>query len=126
MHAAAVQANGPVLGIGTDCPVLTATHLRDAANLLRNGTDVVVYPADDGGYVLIGMRQPRPVSFSNMAWGTDGVMLLLTRWCLTHLNLNWREPAQSHGRRPADRCAAHAAGRDALSRGWTSTGSRCR
>ena len=92
MLAAAVQANGPVLIIGTDCPVLTAAHLRDAAEALRNGSDVVVIPADDGGYVLIGMRQPQPELFSDMAWGTDSVMLE-TRRRLTHLNLNWREPA---------------------------------
>lgn len=92
MHAAAVQANGPVLIIGTDCPALTASHLRDAADALRNGSDVVVIPADDGGYVLIGMRQPRPELFTDMRWSTDGVMLE-TRRRLTHLNLTWREPA---------------------------------
>ena len=46
----------------------------------------MVYPADDGGYVLIGMLQPRPELFSDMAWGTDGVMLE-TRRRLTHLTL---------------------------------------
>ena len=92
MHAATVHASGPVLIVGTDCPVLTATHLRDAADALRGGSDVVVIPADDGGYVLIGLRQPRPELFSDMRWSTDSVMLE-TRRRLTHLNLSWREPA---------------------------------
>jgi glycosyltransferase A (GT-A) superfamily protein (DUF2064 family) len=38
------------------------------------------------------MRQPRPELFADMAWGSDSVMLE-TRRRLTHLNLNWREPA---------------------------------
>jgi rSAM/selenodomain-associated transferase 1 len=93
MVAAVTQANAPIIVIGTDCPVLTATHLRDAADVLRSGTDAVVFPADDGGYVLIGLRQPAPGLFADMAWSTDGVMIE-TRRRLTHLALSWREPAQ--------------------------------
>jgi uncharacterized protein len=93
MLAAIAQADGPVLVIGTDCPSLTATHLRDAADALRAGADAVVIPADDGGYVLIGLRKPVPDLFADMAWGTDGVMTE-TRRRLTHLGLSWREPAQ--------------------------------
>ena len=93
MLAAIVQANGPALVTGTDCPTLTAAHLRDAADALRSGAEVVVIPADDGGYVLIGMRKPVPELFSDMAWGTDTVMTE-TRRRLTQLGLPWREPAQ--------------------------------
>jgi rSAM/selenodomain-associated transferase 1 len=93
MLAAIVQAGGPTLVIGTDCPTLTAAHLRDSADALRSGAEVVVIPADDGGYVLIGMRKPLPDLFADMAWGTDGVMIE-TRRRLTQLGLPWREPAQ--------------------------------
>jgi uncharacterized protein len=92
MLAAITQGNGPTLVIGTDCPTLTAAHLRDAAGALQSGAEVVVIPADDGGYVLIGMRKPLPDLFADMAWGTDGVMTE-TRRRLTHLGLSWREPA---------------------------------
>jgi rSAM/selenodomain-associated transferase 1 len=71
--AAIAGAGGPVLVIGTDCPVLTADHLRAAAAALRDHETVVV-PAEDGGYVLIGMRRPHDVLFSDMSWSTETVM----------------------------------------------------
>jgi rSAM/selenodomain-associated transferase 1 len=92
MHAAVVDAGAPTLVIGTDCPLLTATHLRDAAEALRGGSDAVVFPADDGGYVLIGLKRPVPELFGDMAWSTEGVMME-TRQRLRHLGLSWREPA---------------------------------
>jgi len=79
--------------IGTDCPVLTAAHLQDAANVLRSGADVVVFPAEDGGYVLVGLRRPQPDLFTGMAWGSEDVMTE-TRRRLRHLGLSWREPTQ--------------------------------
>jgi uncharacterized protein len=93
MHAAIAQANGPTLVVGTDCPLLTAAHLHDAAEVLRGGADAVIFPAEDGGYVLIGARRPIPELFTDMAWSTDGVMLE-TRQRLRHLGLSWREPVQ--------------------------------
>jgi rSAM/selenodomain-associated transferase 1 len=92
MLAAVVTAQGPALVLGTDCPALTAEHLRDAAAALRDGNDAVVFPADDGGYVLIGLREPQPDLFSEMAWSTAEVMNE-TRTRLTNLGLSWREPA---------------------------------
>src|SRR5450432_3033003 len=65
--------NGPTLVIGTDCPALTAGHLREAANALRDA-DVVLIPAEDGGYVLIGARAAQPELFSNITWGTAAVL----------------------------------------------------
>jgi rSAM/selenodomain-associated transferase 1 len=93
MHAAFVHAAGPAIVIGSDCPVLTPQHLRDAADALRNGADATVCPSDDGGYVLIGLRKPEPTLFQNMIWSTDTVMTE-TRHRLTHRGLSWREPAQ--------------------------------
>jgi len=91
MHAAVAHAAGPTLVIGTDCPLMTATHLRDAAEALRSGADAVVIPAEDGGYVLIGLSRPVPELFTDMAWSTEGVMME-TRQRLRRLGLSWREP----------------------------------
>jgi len=74
MLAATAAGNGPVLVIGTDCPALAELHLRGAANALREGNDVVIIPAEDGGYVLIGTRKPQPAIFADIAWGTNTVL----------------------------------------------------
>ncbi len=72
---AAMQASaGPTLVMGTDCPALAADDLRTAANALRDSADVVLIPAEDGGYVLIGARAPQPELFSGMAWDTATVL----------------------------------------------------
>jgi len=74
-HRMATAAGaGPALVIGTDCPAFTADHLRRAAAALRDGADVVLIPAEDGGYVLIGMRQPQPGLFENVRWSTSDVL----------------------------------------------------
>ena len=65
---------GPLLLIGTDCPVLEPSHLRAAARCLLDGDDAVFYPARDGGYVLVGLRQPQPALFAGMTWSTGQVM----------------------------------------------------
>jgi rSAM/selenodomain-associated transferase 1 len=65
--------DGPTLVIGTDCPVLTAGHLHASAHALRDA-DVVLIPAEDGGYVLIGMRTAQPELFANMTWSTPSVL----------------------------------------------------
>ncbi len=92
MLAAVIAANGPALVIGTDCPALTVEHLRSAAEILRGGTDAVVLPAEDGGYVLIGMRRAEPALFADMGWSTAQVMEE-TRRRLRSLGLTWQEPA---------------------------------
>lgn len=74
MLAATATGSGPTLVIGTDCPALTEVHLRGAANALRDGTDVILIPAEDGGYVLIGTRSAQPPLFAGIAWGTKTVL----------------------------------------------------
>jgi rSAM/selenodomain-associated transferase 1 len=59
--------------IGTDCPALEAVHLRRAFDELER-SDVVVIPAEDGGYVLIGLKTPQPSLFEDIAWGGPTVM----------------------------------------------------
>lgn len=67
-------AQGPVLVVGTDCPVLRPEHLREAARALVAGDDAVFHPAEDGGYALVGLRAPQPALFVDMAWSTPSVM----------------------------------------------------
>lgn len=74
MLAAVAGSAGPVLVIGTDCPALTEAHLRSAASALREGNDVVLIPAENGGYVLFGMRKAQPTHFSNIAWVKSTVL----------------------------------------------------
>jgi rSAM/selenodomain-associated transferase 1 len=93
MLAALEAARGPAIVIGTDCPALQPAHLRAAAAALAGGVDAVVVPVEDGGYALIGMREPEPALFADMPWSTDGVMAE-TRRRLTRLSLSWREPAR--------------------------------
>jgi rSAM/selenodomain-associated transferase 1 len=93
MLAAAQAVDGPVLIVGTDCPALTAAHLKAATAVLHQGNDAVVIPADDGGYVLIGMNLPQPALFENMQWSTPAVMEE-TRRRLRAAYLGWREPAR--------------------------------
>jgi len=80
---AALQKGGVL--IGSDCAAFTAEHLREAAGAL-NEADVVVTPAEDGGYVLIGMRAPQPELFAGLAWGAPSV-LAETRKRIAALNL---------------------------------------
>jgi rSAM/selenodomain-associated transferase 1 len=91
MLAALAPPGGPALVIGTDCPVLSADDLRTAADVLRGGRDVVVFPAEDGGYVLIGGRRPETLLFADMTWSTPQVMEE-TRRRLRQAKLTWQEP----------------------------------
>lgn len=59
--------------MGCDCPSLTVGDIRQAFAALLNGNDVVIAPAADGGYVLIGLNEPHRVLFENMSWGTSAV-----------------------------------------------------
>lgn len=76
MRHAAEEAHGagrPIVIIGADCPALTPSHLRIAAHALR-AQDVVLVPAEDGGYVLVALAWPVAGLFDGIAWGGDSVM----------------------------------------------------
>ena len=93
MRMALREAASPdgTLIVGTDCPALTAAHLRQAARALRE-RDAVVFPAEDGGYVLIGLRAAAAEVFARIDWGTERVMAQ-TRARLRALGASWDEPA---------------------------------
>ncbi len=106
-----------VLLIGGDCPVLAPWHLRQALEWLRGEIPAVVAPAEDGGYVLLGLRRVDPALFSDIPWGGDSV-LDLTRQRLARLGWRYRElPLLWDVDRPEDLDRFHsllsAAGADA-------------
>lgn len=91
-----------VLLAGSDCPCLTAADLRAAAAALREGCDAVFCPAEDGGYVLVGLSQAMPALFDAMTWGTAAVMEE-TRQRLRNLRWRWHElPVHWDVDRPQD------------------------
>jgi rSAM/selenodomain-associated transferase 2/rSAM/selenodomain-associated transferase 1 len=59
--------------IGADCPAIEASHLREAFDSLQT-SDLVLGPAHDGGYYLIGMRRPIGEIFCGISWGTNDVL----------------------------------------------------
>ncbi|WP_103665016.1 TIGR04282 family arsenosugar biosynthesis glycosyltransferase [Gracilimonas amylolytica] len=56
-----------VVIIGSDCPDLNATHLKKAFQALDTH-DVVIGPAEDGGYYLLGMTHFIPTLFEGITW----------------------------------------------------------
>ena len=76
--------------IGGDCVSLGAAELRGAVSRLAAGRDAVLGPARDGGYLLVGLRQPRPMLFRGIAWGTSAV-LAATRRRLHRSGTDWVE-----------------------------------
>lgn len=92
MANAFARCEGPALLIGCDCPALEAAHLARCAQLLQSGLDAVFIPAEDGGYVLVGLRRPEARLFDRIDWGGEHVMAQ-TRTRLRELNLSWEEPA---------------------------------
>jgi rSAM/selenodomain-associated transferase 1 len=62
-----------VVLIGSDLPALAAEDLLEAFRALQHSA-VVLGPAGDGGYWLIGRRQAAPQLFTGIDWGSDRVL----------------------------------------------------
>jgi rSAM/selenodomain-associated transferase 1 len=93
MGHAAQQALGRyqrVVLLGVDCPALTAAHLEQAFDWLEQDSDAVLGPAEDGGYVLLGLKRYHPALFQGHAWGGDDVAMT-TRQALRRIGWHWRE-----------------------------------
>lgn len=60
--------------IGCDCPSLTGQDLEEALTALHQENEVVLAPAEDGGYVLVGLNRPHPELFDDVPWGTERVL----------------------------------------------------
>ena len=86
----------PSIIIGSDSPTLPAAHIQGAFASLRDDSDAVLGPAEDGGYYLVGCRRPRPAMFDGVAWSSPDT-LAQTRSAFaahgyqTHLTPLWRD-----------------------------------
>ncbi len=99
-----------VVVIGSDCPTVTARDIRQAWTGLSKH-DLVLGPATDGGYWLIGLRKHAPRLFESIPWSTDTVFRETlkrakeTRLSLHHLRerkdidtaQDWLAFAKAHG-----------------------------
>jgi len=88
--------------IGADVPALSAQYLRDAEHALSSAHDVVIGPAEDGGYVLIGLSRCDPELFRGIPWGGPQVLAETRRRIAA---LRWRSlemPALWDVDRPED------------------------
>jgi len=89
------SGNNTAILIGGDCPLLSENDIAEAADCLHQ-SDVVLGPACDGGYYLIGISGPwRPeleTIFKQIPWSTNKV-LSLTRQKLAQANLKLTELA---------------------------------
>ncbi len=63
-----------VLLVGCDCPVFERGHFIDSIESLKSGRDLVIGPAEDGGYVLIGLDRTQPELFQDIQWGGTSVL----------------------------------------------------
>jgi len=90
-----LQCFKQVLLIGCDCPSLTTEDFKQAIAALKHSADVVLAPAEDGGYVLIGVKQPQAAVLSDvdMPWGTAQV-LAVTRERIKRQQLKGHEIRQ--------------------------------
>jgi rSAM/selenodomain-associated transferase 1 len=81
-----------VIIVGTDCPTMSHRDLRAARDAMEAGDDVVLGPAEDGGYWLVGLTRCDPALFAGIAWGSSAV-LESTRERLRVLGWRWSELA---------------------------------
>jgi rSAM/selenodomain-associated transferase 1 len=74
------QGYEKVVIIGSDCLELQAPVITQAFDELER-YDVVIGPANDGGYYLLGLKQSRPELFQHIAWSTPNVLSQTTQAC---------------------------------------------
>ncbi len=60
--------------IGTDCPSLNFEYLYSAMQKLKQGCDIVIGAAQDGGYVLLAANRIDRLLFTDIQWGTESVL----------------------------------------------------
>jgi uncharacterized protein len=91
-HRAFAAGCQSVMIIGTDCPGLNALTLTQARQSLQHH-DLVLGPAQDGGYYLIGLRKFVPALFQGIAWSTANTLaetVVIARQ--HHLNTQYLPP----------------------------------
>jgi uncharacterized protein len=69
------EGHAGAIAIDSDSPTLPMSYVADAAAILEHAAaDVVIGPAEDGGYYLIGVTAPQPRLFEDVAWSTSSVL----------------------------------------------------
>jgi rSAM/selenodomain-associated transferase 1 len=86
----ALQEAEAAMVIGCDIPAMDGAYLARACAALADGAQAVLGPSEDGGYTLLGLRQPAPSLFQQMPWGSAQV-LAKTRAALASLAWQWQE-----------------------------------
>jgi len=93
-ESALARASRAIL-VGSDIPALSAQYLRDAERALAGGDDVVIGPAEDGGYVLVGLSHCDSELFRGIPWGGSEALAETRRriarldWRVTELPALW-------------------------------------
>lgn len=96
-----LQGHSKVLLVGSDCPEIDRSYLVRAVSALDKAP-VVLGPAHDGGYVLIGARDIRRQLFQGIEWGSERVYAQTARIMRSEA-MAWVElPALGDIDRPAD------------------------
>ncbi len=83
------HCDGPVLLAGSDSPDLPLNRVDQVLQSLQEN-DVATIPCRDGGYVVVGLRQPTTELFAGIPWSTSGV-LQATRQACQSLGLSYVE-----------------------------------
>ena len=65
--------HGGAILVNSDSPTLPVSILRAAVNAVTTGDNVVLSPAFDGGYTLVGLSRSHPRLFEDIAWSTGAV-----------------------------------------------------
>lgn len=65
--------------IGADSPTLPSALVESAFDALAGGAAATIAPADDGGYVLLGLRRSQPELLDGIPWGGPGVLAATRR-----------------------------------------------
>ena len=82
LHAAFVRSrnngNRMTIILGSDAPTLPAGHILQALDRLAQGARAVASPAEDGGFILIGLSEPLEALFTDIPWGGERVLETVT------------------------------------------------
>ncbi|NJL45166.1 MAG: glycosyltransferase [Leptolyngbyaceae cyanobacterium SM2_3_12] len=82
----------PVIALGSDCPDIDTERVLQAVAGLHQ-SDLVLGPAADGGYYLIGLRRFYPQLFRHIAWGSADVLHQTTQVAKSHnLSMTFLSP----------------------------------
>jgi len=86
----ALNTSARALIIGTDCPGLSHSHIHAVIDDLRSDYMASIIPAEDGGYVLIGLRCYDSSLFKQITWGST-IVMEETSYRLESLGWRWRQ-----------------------------------